>query len=145
MNAEISEEMIERGMHDMTGECQFCHQLRTVWVSDPAEYSEEDLNKIATSECDCPGAEKAGKRDALVSSGQEAVRLTLTNRHRGHAAEIMNAGLKALCSGRIKKISVQIDKETTATMYLAKVEKDTRVMVECRTTVLEWSDGEQDE
>ena len=54
-------------------------------------------------------------------------------------------GLEFLCSGRLKKITIKIDEDTTATMYLAKIEKDTRVIVECRTTVLEWSDGEQDE
>ena len=71
--------------------------------------------------------------------------MTLADRHRRHAAEVMTAGLKALCSGRLKKITAQIDSKTTATMYLAKAEKDTRVIVECKTTVTEWSDGEQDE
>ena len=145
MNAEISEEMMERGFKECTGTCRFCGQMRVVWANDPDEYSQDDLDRIASFECNCPGAEREAKRDALIQDGKEAIRLTLEDKHRGHAATVMLAGLEALTSGRLKKISVQIDSETTASMYIAKVEKDTRVKVECRTTILEWSDGNQDE
>ena len=145
MNAEISEEMMERGLKECTGTCRFCGQMRVVWTNDPDEYSQDDLDRIASFECNCPGAEREAKRDALIQDGKEAIRLTLEDRHRGHAAAVMLAGLEALTSGRLKKISVQIAPGTTASMYIAKVEKDTRVKVECRTTVLEWSDGNQDE
>lgn len=145
MDKKMAEEMRDRGMQECTGTCRFCGQMRVVWAKDPGEYSQEDLDRIASSECDCPGAEREAKRDALISDGKEAIRLTLLDRHRGHAGEVMLAGLKALASGRLKKISVQIDSETTATMFLAKVDKDVRVFVECSTTVREWSDGNQDE
>lgn len=142
---ELQEEMKARGMKGCMGTCAYCFQMRTVWADNPDEYSQEDIDRIATMECNCPGAEREAKRDALIASGKDAIWMTLENRHRGHAAGVMLAGLEALTSGRLKKITVQIDKETTATMFIAKVEKDTRVIVECRTTVMEWSDGTQDE
>ena len=145
MDKKMAEEMRDRGMQECTGTCRFCGQMRVVWAKDPGEYSQEDLDRIASFECNCPGAEREAKRDALIQDGKEAIRLTLEDKHRGHAAAVMLAGLEALTSGRLKKISVQIDSETTASMYIAKVEKDTRVKVECRTTILEWSDGNQDE
>lgn len=135
----------QAGMNGVTGTCKYCSQMRTVWVKDPAEYSQDDIDKIASSECSCPGAEKESKKNQLMSSGKDAIRMTLEERHRKNAAKIMEAGLESVCSGRIKKITVQIDSETTATMLLAKAKNDTRVIVECRTTVTEWSDGEQDE
>ena len=130
---------------DVTGTCRYCGQMRAVWVKNPDEYSQEDIDKIASSECSCPGAEREEKKRQLMNSGMDAIRMTLEEKHRKNAEKVMMAGLEFLCSGRLKKITVKIDEDTTATMYLAKIEKDTRVIVECRTTVLEWSDGEQDE
>ena len=74
--------------------------------------------------------------------------MALTNQHQKNAAKVMTAGLEDICTGRIKKVSVQIDKEKTASMFLAKVEvdgggKDIRVIVDLKETVYSWSDGEQ--
>ena len=138
----------QAGMHDVYGTCRFCSQMRAVWVKKPEEYSQDDIDRIATSECECPGALKEGKKQQLMNSGAEAIRMTLTDKHRKGAAAVMMAGLADLCAQRLRKVSVQIDRETTASMYLAKVEvegggKDIRVIVECKTTTVEFSDGEQ--
>ena len=104
---------------DVTGTCHYCGQMRAVWVKNPDEYSQEDIDKIASSECSCPGAEREEKKRQLMNSGMDAIRLTLEEKHRKNAAKVMMAGLEFLCSGRLKKITIKIDEDTTATMYLA--------------------------
>lgn len=36
-----------------TGVCKFCGQIRTVNVSEDKDYTQEQLDRIAESECDC--------------------------------------------------------------------------------------------
>ena len=40
-------------MITVNGTCQYCGQMRILQVSEDKNYSQEDLDRIAASECDC--------------------------------------------------------------------------------------------
>lgn len=46
-----------------TGVCKFCGQIRTVNASEDKDYTQEQLDRIAESECDCDIASMMRKRN----------------------------------------------------------------------------------
>lgn len=49
-------------MRTTNGVCKYCGQMRIVQVSEDKEYTQEDLDRIAESECDCDIASMMRKR-----------------------------------------------------------------------------------
>ena len=50
-------------MRITNGVCKYCGQMRIVQVSEDKEYTQEDLDRIAESECDCDIASMMRKRN----------------------------------------------------------------------------------
>lgn len=56
-----------------TGTCKYCGQMVTVQVGDDKEYTQEELNKIATAECNCDAAAEARKRADAVQTLRDRI------------------------------------------------------------------------
>lgn len=50
-------------MKTVNGVCKYCGQMRTLQVSEDKAYTNEDLDRIAASECDCDVATLLRKRN----------------------------------------------------------------------------------
>ena len=57
-------------MRTETGTCKYCGQMRTVQVSEDKEYSQEEIDNIAQSECDCDIARMLRARNEAYGSLQ---------------------------------------------------------------------------
>lgn len=53
----------------MTGTCKYCGQVHETFVPEEIEETQENLDRLATEQCDCEKAEKAReKRQAVEKS-----------------------------------------------------------------------------
>ena len=57
-----------------TGKCQYCGQWKTVMIGEDKKYTQAELDRIATSECDCPGAKQAQEIEVMIRKGHRLVK-----------------------------------------------------------------------
>lgn len=119
------------------GYCKFCGNSRMVMESE--SMTEEDLNNQATLECDCEGAKAEREVQYLISTGKASLNLIIAKKSK-KTAEALVPFVELIARGRIKKISINFDGITTASMYTASSGK--KIAVETRETVVEYADGE---
>lgn len=119
------------------GYCKFCGNSRMVMESE--SMTEEDLNNQATLECDCEGAKAEREAQYLISTGKASLNLIIAKKSK-KTAEALVPFVELIARGRIKKISINFDGITTASMYTASSGK--KIAVETRETVVEYADGE---
>lgn len=119
------------------GYCKFCGNSRMVMESE--SMTEEDLNNQASLECDCEGAKAEREVQYLVSTGKASLNLIIAKKSK-KTAEALIPFVELIARGRIKKISINFDGITTASMYTASSGK--KIAVETRETVVEYADGE---
>ena len=119
------------------GYCKFCGNSRMVMESEGM--TEEDLNNQATLECDCEGAKAEREVQYLVSTGKASLNLIVAKKSK-KTAEALVPFVELIARGRIKKISINFDGITTASMYTTSSGK--KIAVEIRETVTEYADGE---
>lgn len=119
------------------GYCKFCGNSRMVMESE--SMTEEDLNNQAALECDCEGAKAEREVQYLVSTGKASLNLIIAKKSK-KTAEALVPFVELIARGRIKKISINFDGITTASMYTASSGK--KIAVETRETVVEYADGE---
>ena len=124
-------------MNKIIGYCKFCGNSRMVMESE--SMTEEDLNNQATLECDCEGAKAEREVQYLVSTGKASLNLIIAKKSK-KTAEALVPFVELIARGRIKKISINFDGITTASMYTASSGK--KIAVETRETVVEYADGE---
>lgn len=121
--------------------CQYCGQSCVVMVKPGKEYTDEELNRIATSECTCAGAEDENKVRSRINDANDAIDMVLAKKNKKTVAKIMLAAVDAMARDRIKKVSINIDGETNCSMYM----KGKKIIVESRRTEVEYSDGEAED
>ncbi len=121
---------------DGYGTCKWCGQTRTV-MRVPVETTQEEMDKIASSECNCEGAEKEREVEYLISTAGASIRKIVQKRS-PDAARILQAGAEAVARKYVKKITVNVDGMLTASMYLSSG----KIIVESRKTEVYQSDGE---
>lgn len=119
------------------GYCKFCGNSRMVMESE--SMTEEDLNNQASLECDCEGAIAEREVQYLISTGKASLNLIIAKKSK-KTAEALIPFVELIARGRIKKISINFDGITTASMYTASSGK--KIAVETRETVVEYADGE---
>lgn len=119
------------------GYCKFCGNSRMVMESE--RMTEEDLNNQASLECDCEGAIAEREVQYLISTGKASLNLIIAKKSK-KTAEALIPFVELIARGRIKKISINFDGITTASMYTASSGK--KIAVETRETVVEYADGE---
>lgn len=125
-------------MKAKTGICRFCGQLRTVMVPDGKEFSEEELNAIAGTECNCSTAEEEREIGNIKDAAAESIEKILVKKERSTAAGILSAAIDPIARKKVKKVSVNMDGELVCSMYM----KGKKIIVEARQTMVEYSDGE---
>ena len=125
-------------MKAKTGICRFCGQLRTVMVLDGKEFSEEELNAIAGTECNCSAAEEEREIGNIKDAAAESIEKILVKKERSTAAGILSAAIDPIARKKVKKVSVNMDGELVCSMYM----KGKKIIVEARQTMVEYSDGE---
>lgn len=131
--------MIRRDkMQAKTGTCRFCGQIRTVMVPDGKKFTEEELDAIAGTECNCSAAEEEREIGNVKDAARESIERILVKRERGTAAAILSAAVDPMARKKVKKVSVNMDGELVCSMYM----KGKKVIVEARQTMVEYSDGE---
>lgn len=121
--------------------CMYCGQQAVVMVAEGKEYTEAELNKIATMDCTCVGAEAEKKIESKKTDAQDAIEMILAKKNKKTVAQVMLAAVDGMARDRIKKVSINIDGETTCSMY----QKGGKIIVESRRTEVEYSDGEATE
>ena len=125
-------------MKAKTGICRFCGQLRTVMVPDGKEFSEEELNAIAGTECNCSAAEEEREIGNIKDAAAESIEKILVKKERSTAAGILSAAIDPIARKKVKKVSVNMDGELVCSMYM----KGKKIIVEAQQTMVEYSDGE---
>lgn len=124
-------------MNKIIGYCKFCGNSRMVMAND--KMTEEDLNNQASLECDCEGARAERDIQHLISTGEKSLDLIIAKKSK-KTAEALLPFVEFIARGKIKKISINFDGITTASMYTASSGK--KIAVETRETVVEYADGE---
>ena len=124
-------------MRSMTGTCKYCKQYKVVQVPKGKEYTQEEVNNIATAECDCEGAEEEAKIQSRIKGAMESIDRILIKKDKKIIAPVMQSAVELMARERIKKLSINIDGESTCSMYI----KGSKIVVESRRTEVECSDG----
>lgn len=94
----------------LVGTCRFCHQQRFVEHADPT-LTQEDINEIATVECDCEDA----RRERELMNSVRAVSQNV-NHSIGLTREVREAViglLKPIAMGLIQSATIKVDDLTT--------------------------------
>lgn len=125
-------------MKAKTGTCRFCGQIRTVMVPNGKVFTEEELDAIAGTECNCSAAEEEREIGNIKDAASESIERILVKRERSTAAGILSAAIDPIARKKVKKVSVNMDGELVCSMYM----KGKKIIVEARQTMVEYSDGE---
>ena len=86
----------------MIGYCRFCGQSRMV-DSDPG-MTEEELNKLATSECTCPGATREAWKNSVLEVYDQNLEVLFGKKP--ELKKLMREAGKLIMSDGIKKINI---------------------------------------
>lgn len=124
-------------MNKIIGYCRFCGNPMMVMAND--EMTDEDLNNQASLECDCEGARAERDIQHLIKTGEHSLKMIIAKKSQ-KTADALLPFVEFIARGKIKKISINFDGITTASMYTASSGK--KIAVETRETVVEYSDGE---
>lgn len=117
-----------------TGICKYCHQVRVIEHADE-NFTQEDKDNIATSECDCEGAVEARNLEYQIARGQAAIdRIAGKDKN---VAAVLNAGLRATAEGGIRSIQIK-----TGSGVKYQMSAKTNIVVKSTETFEEESDGE---
>lgn len=109
------EEAEERTQHVGIGlgTCRFCGQRRTVRYA--GGYAQEELDKIATDECNCDGAIKERSIRYEASKARTAVEKVITPRY-PEAGEILSKAADPTAHGLFHAVTISLGDGAKATM-----------------------------
>lgn len=98
------------------GYCRFCGNARMVQVNgDPDDYTPEELNNIATLQCNCPQSiawkDQTGRKEEMIRSINATMREQWPT-----VADLLIEAIDLIQQNFIKRITVQID-----TIYTVKL------------------------
>ena len=122
---------------DNIGYCKFCGNSRMIMKSD--KMSEAQLNEQASLECDCEGARAERNILELIQSGEHSLKLIIGKKSE-KTAKALIPFVEMIARGKIKKVSINFDGITTASLYTSSSGK--KITAETRETVVDCSDGE---
>lgn len=103
----------------VTGFCNFCSQGRLVAVPDDQEFPQDELNRIATEECECEKAKRHREREDKIERAEYYINNLVPDRE-GEAKPLLLAAVPLLIDRVIKKMSVNLDGRVTYTIYRGK-------------------------
>ena len=85
------------------GYCKYCHDRRMVDVPDDA--TDDEINKAATLDCDCPGAKLARKKEYQREACTEYIEKMISTDF-PEIGEIMKNSIQAMQDMKISKITI---------------------------------------
>lgn len=95
------------------GECRYCHNMRIVQAEE--DLSQDELDRIASEECDCAGANLARKKEDSKRRAFEWAENIFNSKP--EALALMKAAITAINEAVIGRMSMKIGKNTyTVTM-----------------------------
>jgi hypothetical protein len=96
------------------GTCKYCNQLVTI-KADP-DATDEEKNKIASSECSCKDAQQAADADTAVRIMTD----NINSRYSGtkeSVRKMLISALKPVAYGYIDKVTVKVSKNVSIKIY----------------------------
>lgn len=103
----------------VTGFCNYCSQGRLVDVPDNEEFTQDELNRIATDECECPQAIAHREREDKIERAEYYIN-NLVPEQEEHAKPLLRAAVPLLIDRMIKKMSINVDGRVTYAIYRGK-------------------------
>lgn len=85
------------------GTCKYCGQVRTVPFHD--NLTDEDMDRIATEECDCPKAEYEKKVRYEVAKAQNAIEKIILPRYQ-KTAEMLTLAADSMARDEIAAVQI---------------------------------------
>lgn len=104
------------------GECKYCHGMRIVNVEE--DLPQEELDRIASEECDCTGAKFARKKEESKRFAFEYVEGVFESNP--EALALMRAAIIAVSEDAIKRASMKVGKNT----YTVSVNNDGEIRIQ---------------
>lgn len=99
----------------MTGTCRFCGQVRMIRYAEGK--TQEDLDRIASDECNCEGAQREQKAQYEESKAKTAIRKVIGQRF-PDAAEVLLKAAGPAAREKIKSVSIGLGNGAKATLVL---------------------------
>lgn len=101
-------------MRQETGTCKYCGQMRVVQLSEKKIYKQEEIDRIAESECDCYTAKKMRERNEAYGSLEGMLEERFTEKgideRTKHVKELLRAAGKEMSETYIDALSFAVGK-----------------------------------
>lgn len=134
---EIGEKMSENKKMIMeSANCRYCGQVLAFQIPEDADLTKEELIEQATLKCSCTAADKYRDRLFQIDSGKAAIKKIVGIKNADLEEIFMNT-LEKVVNGDVKKLTIQVDDQTTISMWLDKC----RVKVQKKKLEIATSDG----
>ena len=104
------------------GECKYCRSMRI--VNSEEELSQEELDRIASEECDCAGAKLARKKEESRRFAYEYADGLFESKP--EARELMRAAITAVSEGTVNKATIKVGKNT----YTITINSDSEIKIQ---------------
>lgn len=104
------------GLIQLTGYCDFCNQARLVSVQDTRKWTENELNMIATDECECIRAKEQREREEKLKRAELYINNLVTDDHED-IKHLLIEVVPLLLDHKLKKCTVNIDGAVTYTVF----------------------------
>lgn len=102
----------------LTGVCRFCQQDRFV-VGAGNCTSQEEINEIATFECDCEEGESWRNRQTSAKQAKDKLAEMFISEAESHAAEMyLRPAIEDVAENRIGSISIAINEKVSASVSM---------------------------
>lgn len=103
----------------VTGFCNYCSQGRLVAVPDDREFSQDELNKIATEECECKQAAFQREREDKIERAEYYINNLVPDKEE-HTKPLLRSAVPLLLDHTIKKMSLNVDGRVTYAIFRGK-------------------------
>lgn len=95
----------------MTGTCKYCGQVRETFVPEEIEETQENLDRLATEQCDCEKAEKAREKRQAVEKSKTTLEKMLSKWP--EAAEEAKTLVNLVSKGTLEMVTLKVTARTT--------------------------------
>lgn len=136
LNKEKTEDLKPGRLVETTGTCKYCKNLVAIKANPDA--TEEEKNKIASSECSCKDSKDAQEVDTSVRVLTDKINeryKTMTD----SARLALIACLKPVAYGMLDKVTVKVDDATTIKIYRSSKGLNLKRTVKEDDIMDEWS------
>lgn len=116
----------------MTGTCKYCGQVRETFVPEEIEETQENLDRLATEQCDCEKAEKEREKRQTAEKGKSTLKKILSRWP--EAAEEAEVLVNMISSGTLEAVTLKVSMGTTVKV---SINSKGNIVVNKTTTIQE--------